>query len=40
MIKRYRLDTKTTWKEETHQGDGSRVLGNQLYKHGVREGSQ
>ena len=26
MIKRDRLGMKTTWMEESHQGDGSRVL--------------
>ena len=26
--------------EKSHQGDGSRVLGDRLYKHGVRGGGQ
>jgi len=29
----------TIWMEKSHRGDGSRVFGDQLYKHGVKGGS-
>ena len=40
MIKQDRLGMKTTWMEESHQGDNLRVSGDQLYKYGVIEESQ
>ena len=38
MIKQDRLGMMTIWIKRSHQGDGSRAVGDRLNKHGVRGG--